>query len=79
MSGEGKNVIRINFYDKKILLILSKRYSSDATQTVPNLFWFFKVTFQLSFFLYRYTQNYNMNSFKAWTNINNIKINQFWL
>lgn len=36
MSGEGKNVIRINFYNKKILLILSKRYSSDATQTVPN-------------------------------------------
>lgn len=38
MSGECENVIRINFYNKKILLILSNRYSSGATQTVPNLF-----------------------------------------
>lgn len=49
MSGECENVIIINFYNKKILLILSRRYSSGATQTVP------KVTFQLSFvFLYKY-------------------------
>lgn len=66
ISGECENVIRINFHNRKILLILSKRYSSGATQTVPNSD-FFKVAFQLSFsFLYRYTDtHHNIDSFKV--------------
>lgn len=33
MSGECEIIMRINFYNKKILLILSKRYSSGATDS----------------------------------------------
>lgn len=47
MSGEC-GIIRITFYNKKILLILSKRYSSGATDSAK--FIDFKVTFRLSFF-----------------------------
>lgn len=61
-SSECENIIRINFHTKKILSILSKRYSSGATDSAQFIdFFFFIVTFQWSWFLLDWYTNIPFN------------------